>query len=71
MSGDKVIQMLLCVENFSPDATVLKLALAAEIPGGCSADSDSPTKFCFRESKFCHSNFPPTSNQLSAIVADG
>jgi hypothetical protein len=29
MSGDKVIEMLLSVENFSPDAAVLKLTLAA------------------------------------------
>lgn len=57
MSGDKVIEMLLNVENFSPDAAVLKFALAAQIPGSGSADSNFPAKFSFRESKFCHSNF--------------
>lgn len=71
MRGDKVIEMLLGVEYFSPDATVLKLALAPEIPSSGSADPYPPTKFGFRESKFCHSNFPPSSNQLSAIVANG
>lgn len=42
-----MIKMLLGVKYFGPDTTVLKLALAPEIPGSSSTDSNLPTKFRF------------------------
>ncbi len=68
MHRNKVIEVLLCVENFSSNTAMLKPILSTKIPGRSPADTDPPAKFRLSESKFCHFHGPPGSNDSQQLL---